>query len=592
MSDLLQLATALRSNSVASLAATLRRRVGYGSPKDFFDLAQNLLGGKSVQPALNKLSGSEARALRCLLEHRAEDANPQAVDSLIELALVYRTPNGQPAVFETVAALAAPMLPRLAPEPGLETAPIKLGQEPNRAELGLAAIAAFETQQSVYELLIDAEQNPIKLTGKTGFGVSDVKRLAAHLRRTTNAVRAYYQLSEQLQLLELIGDRWWLTAAARDYLNGTLLDRWLTLAGQWVTSLGSVGAKELGSVLHFYPELDLVSALKSVFPLADGALGETLDLLAEQAQGIGFSVAGRPSVLLEYCLSKRTELAAELLQQHLPQLQHSLIVQADLSLIAPGPLDSATESVLRQFAEIEQVSVASTYRMSPLSISHGLECGLTVESIRTMLLDLNSKPLPQPVEYLLREAETRFGRLTIAAGPGGAEKAVIKSTDAILLTQVLNDSRLRAFAFQATTASSISTRFTPEVVYFGLRDHGYLAIRVDENGAVISPRAALSYGTGLTTSGSHPMDNLINGLRAADERVGKQPDDQDITRQIQLAVKNKAVLTVVAEDRTGAEVEFRILPTALANGRLRGMDKRSDVERTIPLERVKRVELG
>ncbi|MEN9737691.1 MAG: hypothetical protein RJA26_924, partial [Actinomycetota bacterium] len=78
----------------------------------------------------------------------------------------------------------------------------------------------------------------------------------------------------------------------------------------------------------------------------------------------------------------------------------------------------------------------------------------------------------------------------------------------------------------------------------------------------------------------------------ADVRVGASPDDQDLTRQIQMALKNKATLTVYAEDRSGTEVEFRILPTALANGRLRGMDKRSDVERTLPLERIKRVELG
>jgi len=89
-------------------------------------------------------------------------------------------------------------------------------------------------------------------------------------------------------------------------------------------------------------------------------------------------------------------------------LQHSLIVQADLSLIAPGPLDTATESVLRKFTDLEQVSVASTYRLSALSLSHGLECGLTVSQIRTMLLELNGKALPQPVEYLLKEAEARL----------------------------------------------------------------------------------------------------------------------------------------------------------------------------------------
>ena len=591
MSDLLNLASSLRALGDERLLVTLRRRAPIGAPKDFFDLAQHLLGPRSIQNALNRLSGSEARALRAVLEARADSQSVAALESLVEIGLVFCNADGYRA-FDGVAALAEPLLARLAPEPTLETAPIKLVTEPNRGELGLCAIAAFETQQAVYELLLDAQQNQLRQTGKTGFGVSDVKRLAAHLRKTNQSVRAYYALAERMHLFQLVGEKWWLTTAASEYLAGTVLSRWTSLAEHWVESLGVVGAKELTSVLHFYPELDLLACLKSVFPLADSQLGEDLTLLAEQAQGIGFSVGGRPSLLLEYCLTKRLDLASELLQQNLPQTQHSLIVQADLSLIAPGPLDTATELVLRKFAQIEQVAVASSFRMSALSLSHGLECGLTLDEIRQMLLELNGKALPQPVEYLLREAETRFGRLTVASGPGGAEKAVVRSSDAILLTQVLNDSRLRAFAFKADTAASIATRLDPEVVYYGLRDHGYLAVRVDKDGLVLSPLNTLSYGQGISDTDGGPLQKLIQSLRDADVRVGEQPDDQDLTRQIQLAVKSKSALKIVAEDRSGKEIEFLILPTALANGRLRGMDKKSDVERTIPLKSVKRVQLG
>ena len=591
MSDLLNLASSLRSRTDDQLLVTLRRRAPIGAPKDFFDLAQHLLGARSIQAALNRLSGSEARALRSLLSPQPDWHNPAALASLTELALV-STDGDTTVVYDAVAEQAGGVLARLAPEPSLDTAPIKLVAEPNRGELGQCAIAAFETQQAVYELLIDAQQNQLRHTGKTGFGVSDVKRLANHLRKTNQAVRAYYSLAERMHLFQLVGEKWWLTPSAASYINDTVLNRWLSLASHWVESLGTVGAKELTSVLHFYPELDLVSCLKSVFPLADSQLGEDLSVLAEQAQGIGFSVGGRPSLLLEYCLTGRMDIAADLLQQHLPQTQHSLIVQADLSLIAPGPLDTATEQVLRKFTQIEQVSVACTYRITALSLSHGMECGLPLDEIRNLLLDLNGKALPQPVEYLLREAESRFGRLTIGVGPGGAEKAVVRSSDSILLTQVLNDSRLRAFAFKADTAASIATRLDPEVVYYGLRDHGYLAVRVDANGLVQSPLNTLTYGHGLDGSAAAPMVALVSQLREADIRVGKQPDDQDLTRQIQLAVKNKAILRIWATDSSGNDVEFVILPTALANGRLRGMDKRSDVERTIPLQRVKRVQLG
>jgi hypothetical protein len=595
VSDLLHLATSLRNSTDAEVLATLRRRTAYGAPKDFFDLAQGLLASKSLAPAINKLSGSEARALAALINPvaaMAEAIKPEAVVSLRELGLTYIDAAGAHAVLGAVAELAGPVLKVLAPErdslpaTGLLMIPVEGGT------VGLAAIAAFETQQAVCELLIDAEQHPIKLTGKTGFGVSDVKRVAAHLRRGNQAVRGYYQLAEQLQLLVLVGERWWLSGAAEEFLAANVLERWKLLAGQWIASLGPVGARELNAVLKTHPELDLLSALKTVFPLADTSLGEELGLLAEQAQGIGFGVSGYPTVLLAYCLNNQQDVAADLLEQHLPQLQHNLIVQADLSMIAPGPLDSATETVLRKFADLEQVSVACTYRLSALSLSHGLECGLTVGQIRAILLDLNSKPLPQPVEYLLNEAEQRFGRLTISAGSNASEKSLLRSTDGILLTEILNDSRLRAFAFQAVTAGSLATRFEPEIVYFGLRDHGYLPVRLDAQGEVISPRSRHSYAQGLAEASVNPLQLLVNNLRAADERVGAQPDDQDLTRQIQLAVKNKASLRVIAEDRGGNEVEFHILPTALANGRLRGMDRRSDVERTLPLERIKRVELG
>lgn len=594
MSDLLHLATRLRAAADSSVLSTLRRRSGYGSPKDFFDLAQGLLTAKSLTPAITKLSGSEARALAALVGQTQPDPErlDEALASLEELGLIFRNAAGEVQVFDAVTEAAKPLLTRLAPKPDAFPATGLLVLPVEGSVLGLAAIAAFETQQAVCELLLDAEQHHIKLTGKSGFGVGDVKRLAAHLRHSNQSIRGYYQLAEKLQLLVLIGDRWWLSGAAEKFLTSTVLDRWTMLAGQWIHSLGPVGARELNSVLKAHPELDMVSALKTVFPLADTSLGEELDLLAEQAQGIGFSVAGSPSVLLAYCLNQQQDVAAQLLQEHLPQLQHGLIVQADLSLIAPGPLDAATESVLRKFADIEQVSVASTYRLSALSVSHGLECGLTIPQIRAMLLDLNGKALPQPVEYLLNEAEQRFGRLTISAGTGASEKSVLRSTDGILLTEILNDSRLRAFAFQAITAGSLATRFEPDLVYYGLRDHGYLPVRVDASGEVLSPRSTTSYSGTLADAAASPMQLLLDNLRAADVRVGAQPDDQDLTRQIQMALKNKAVLTVYAQDRSGNEVEFRILPTALANGRLRGMDRRSDVERTLPLERIKRVELG
>jgi hypothetical protein len=602
MSDLLLLANELRARDDAQLTALIRRRQVLGQPKDFFDLAQSLLTPKSVASCLVKLAASEALALASLLQGEQARVNSSGnfdahVLALLELGLIVRdTSAGGLIVLESVATQAVPLISAWSSgqvKSGLVTgspnADFEAGHQiTDEASLGLAAIAAFETQQAITELVLDVEEHLIRHVGKTGFGVADVKRLAGHLRKPNNAVRGYYVLAQLLKLVQLEGDRWWLSAAAQSYLDAPVMQRWQIIAEQWILSLGSVGASELSSLLKTEPSLTLEQALARVFPLADESLGQELTQLAEQASGIGFSVSGRPTSLVIHCLLGDFESAVLALSPHLPKAQSTLIVQADLSLIAPGPLDTSVESTLRKFAQIEQVSVACTYRLSALSLSHGLECGLTSQQIRDLLADLSGKALPQPVEYLLKEAEARFGRLRLLEGKG-SEKTLIQSSDGLLLTEILNDVRLRPFGLFAVTASSLATRFESEVVYFGLRDVGYVPVRIGADGAVVSPQAKRSWAAGVTEALADPVIELIAQLRRADDRVGAEPDDQDLLRQIQLALKNKAELNVVLTGRDGAEVEFRVLPTSLANGRLRGLDKKADIERTLPLERIVRV---
>jgi len=620
VSDLLQLANQLRLRTDQQLVSLLHRRTVAGLSKDFFDLAQSLLSPKSLNQALSRLSASEVAGLKALQAGESIDVGLAA--ALQDIGLIVETATGYQlleAVSQQMAAIpqrqtaaalqnaarirnaalarqstsynGATLSQNSVPDSASAEPVSNQGLDPN-AVLGLAAIAAFETQLALTELVLDVEQHLIKQIGKSGFGVGDVKRLSGHLRKSNATVRGYYLLAQQLQLLQLIGERWYLTPAAQEFLDSSVMDRWLLIATQWVRSLGPTGAREMLELSQpngaNEPDTTLDDSLELVFPLADETLGNELSLLKEQAQDIGFSVSGRATPLLAPCLKGEFDVAKTLLETHLPSAQHSLIVQADLSLIAPGPLDTATESVVRKFSQVEQVSVACSYRLSALSVSHGLECGLKIDEIRNTLLDLSQKPLPQPVEYLLSEAQARFGRLTIGKGVG-TERAILKSTDGILLTEILNDIRLRPFAFQAVTAASLATRFEPDVLYFALRDLGYVPVRVDDSGNVISPRAKHSW-SGVAALVEHdPLADLIAKLRTADQKVGSQPDDQDLVRQIQLAVKNKAQLRVTLSSRDGSEVEFTVVPTALANGRLRGLDKKADIERTLPLEKILRV---
>lgn len=258
-------------------------------------------------------------------------------------------------------------------------------------------------------------------------------------------------------------------------------------------------------------------------------------------------------------------------------------------MIAPGPLPTDLEIALRRFADTEQIGMASTYRMSALSISHGLETGLTEQQIRSWLLELTDKPLPQPVDYLIREAAQRFGRLTVSAGELET-KSLIKSLDSILLAQIINEAKLKPFAMYAMPDGSIGCRFEPEMVYFGLREAGFSAVRIDTSGNIISPRTPLS--TSEQVEAVSTVDADIQRLREQEEKLGSEPDSDDLVRSIQLAIKNKSIIVIGVTTNTGAELEFTLEPIGFANGRLRAKDKKADIERTLPLASITRVSLG
>jgi hypothetical protein len=328
--------------------------------------------------------------------------------------------------------------------------------------------------------------------------------------------------------------------------------------------------------------------MKLNYPFADSSVSSKISRLAQQAELIGISSAGWLCSWGKLVLNQKFDAASKEAVSFLPAPARKLICQADLTLIAPGPLPTEDEIFIRRFADTEQIGLASTYRLSALSISHGLETGLKVSEIRRLLVDLAEKDLPQPIEYLLNESEARFGRLQVFA-EGADERSIIKSADRVLLTEILNEIKLKPFALVQLEEGQLASRFESEVIYFALRELGFVAVRVDSKGKVISPMSVAQPKS--TSEQQNSVINDIKRLRAQDEVLGSSPNDDDLQRQIQLAIKNKttATFTVLSSDK---EIDFLLEPIGLANGRLRAKDKKADIERTLPLSSIIRVTLG
>ena len=582
MSEIISLAAALRGSSNDFLATLLTsRQISSSNFRDFLDFATALVEPKSLKTAIAALPRSQAQVLLALCSGaNPADLEPKTLQKLAQQMLVVASDGSSPSYFAPEPVRAAVASFAITEFGAFETTGSDRAVEAADRDAG---VAAFEAMQALTELHFDIDQRYVREVGKRGVGLADLKRLAGHLRKTNDFARAIYGLARQAKLIATAEGRWMLGVDADHWLELTPTERFKFLAKVWRSQLGDDSAGELLEMKIANPRHSLNELFRHTYPFADSQVNSRISVLEATADLIGLTAGQAATSWFELVLNDDLDAAADLLAAHLPETSERLLIQADLTIVAPGPLPTSVEIELRKFAETEQVSMASTYRINALTISHGLETGLSEASIRDLLLRLSGKELPQPVDYLLREAVGRFGRLTIAEGPGEA-RSIISSSDPILLTEIVSESKLKPFSIRRTPEGDLFSRFEPEVIYFGLREAGFSAIRVNASGGVISPRTVATRTNTLTVISSVRSD--LERLREHDERIGTEPGDDDLVRQIEFALKNRSKLLITATDRNGQALEFLLEPKNLSNGRLRGIDTRAEIERTLPLERI------
>ena len=581
MSELRQLVEALRGLSDSALRSLVATRlVSVTSIEDFYGLAEALNHSKSYAAQIGSLSRKQLDTISQI--SKGEKVSAAASASLLELQLIYRDEAGLK-VFEN-------LLDQLKQHKTFtrSLSVINLDEAPaNQTEIDRdAGLIAFETMQALTEIIFDLEKHLIREVGKSGVGLPDVKRLGAALAKPNEFAKRMFSLASRLGLMTIDHGRHRLTPPAVAWLNMDQRERIQLLVENFKALLGVHLTSSLGELV---PGVSLKNWLTAHFPLAENTPGSRIGEILDFADSFGLTFDHFTTSWFADALSNAKTLSSNL-QKNLPAVQERIILQADLSIIAPGPLPTKLEVTLRRFATTETISLASTYRLSALSICHGLETGMKIEEIQQFLRTTSGANLPQPVEYLLNEVTARFGRLVVTESLDTAERSVITSPDNLLLTEIGNDPRLRAFSLSRPAPEQLACRFESSVVYFGLRECGYLAIRKDKNGSVVSPVEAAEAVAGKTAINS--LESDLARIRAADAAMSAGGNDEAITRQVQLAIRNKARLLITATIADGSSSTFDLMPSGIANGRLRGLDRKAQIERTLPLSTITAITLA
>lgn len=581
MSDPLTLARSLSARSDEQLIGLLLARpVAAREVKDFFDLADALLEPVSVRAALRRLDRDQIESLA--------DPHDEPASPLRDLAL--RADDG--AAYDVVTAVARAVL---AEPPSTAAAP-----PPSSFADALAATPvaerAFTAVSAVAELVQQLRLSPVRTLARGGVPAAESKRLSALLGLDPDLVPPLVEVARAAGLLDAEGDLLFSTAHADTWNLRDNRDRWTALVTDWVASLDLPFRTLLadGVAGGPWPSGDsLREALVFRYPAADAALRAELDHVDELALLVGAAPAG--------------------LDADLPEEVDRVYLQHDLSIIAPGPLRPAIDARLRGVADLENRGLASSYRITAQTIDRALASGETAEGLREFLAGISLTGLPQALDYLLGEGERRYGLVRVAPADGAVPSARtrVHSSDPRVLESIAVDQSLSSLGLRRESDGTLSSRIEAASVYWLLVDARYPVLAEDAHGEVLVLRrarilptrraadaAAPASSTEATPSGSstpaptQELRHLLPRLRSA-TGGGPPPHDDDaawISRQLDRAVRSRTAVGIELRLADGSTTEMQVTPQSLANGRLRLVDERAGVERTVPVANITRVQ--
>ena len=96
----------------------------------------------------------------------------------------------------------------------------------------------------------------------------------------------------------------------------------------------------------------------------------------------------------------------------------NFVLQPNLEILSPPDLPSALYIRLFSIAELKEVDVLARFRMSPQSVHTAMSRGWDGVTLRAFLRDHSATGLPEVVDALIKECESRHGEIEIAPASG------------------------------------------------------------------------------------------------------------------------------------------------------------------------------
>ncbi|WP_107423542.1 helicase-associated domain-containing protein, partial [Streptomyces albidoflavus] len=181
--------------------------------------------------------------------------------------------------------------------------------------------------------------------------------------------------------------------------------------------------------------------------------------------------------------SARAAVVAALLAPLLPEPLDHVLLQADLTAVAPGPLVRPLAEALGVLADVESKGGATVYRFTPGSVRRALDAGRSATELHAFLDRHSRTPVPQPLTYLIDDVARRHGLLRV-----GAASSYVRCDDESVLDEILADRRATALRLRRLAPTVVAAQADPRTLIEGLRAMGFAPAAESAEGDVMIAR--------------------------------------------------------------------------------------------------------
>ncbi len=483
----------------------LRGLLAQGGPQE-----QQVLGSLAAGPpygqvrdALRPVAADEADTpVRWLLAHgllAAVDAGTVELPREVGLALRGAAPLG------TV----RPTSPELA------------SAEPGAGQVdAAAALAAAELVGRLEALLTSWAELPPSVLRSGGLGVRELKRTAKDLDVSEQVAALLIEIAYAAGLVDQsagVDPEWVPTPAYDAWLATPVEDRWLQLTRAWLqmTRLPAlIGQRDERdkALAPLAPEVERPAApsdrrrvLGVLLEVPAGrapsreVVGDVLawrgprrggrlrDLLTgwvlQEAEVLGLTGRGGPAPYTRSLLAGEDRAAARQLAKLLPEPLDHVLVQPDLTVVAPGPLERGLAGELAAVADVESTGGATVYRVTEATVRRALDLGRSANDLQELFRSRSRTPVPQSLTYLIDDVARRHGRLRV-----GASASYLRCDDEALLTEVLATKKAESLRLRRLAPTVLTSGAPVGQVLEVLRTLGHAPAAEAADGAVLVAR--------------------------------------------------------------------------------------------------------